>query len=105
MGFESLGKFCHRVEATLEPLRDKKISVNQDIIDILLFFVDRTKLYILNIQNNVQTAEDHEADEKLTLLANYFHELEHAEEEPDAGETKSETDSGEFAEAFPLFIR
>lgn len=102
LGFESLGKFCHRVEATLEPLRDKKISVNQDIIDILLFFVDRTKLYILNIQNNVQTAEDHEADEKLSLLASYFRDMEQAEEAPAAGDAKSEADSGEFAEAFPL---
>ena len=35
-GFNALGAFVHRVETLLDRIRDREISVNQDIIDILL---------------------------------------------------------------------
>ncbi len=114
IGFENLGKFCHRVETILEPIRNKKVFVTQDIIDILLFCVDKTKLLVLNAQNKEDTGVSDGTDEKLSLLEKFIHEQEDKPAETDtlrqnqgdltetkAGEKEKEP-SSEFAEAFPL---
>lgn len=122
LGFENLGKFCHKVETILEPLRDKKVFVTQDIIDILLFCVDKTKLLILNTQSTEDSSADDGTDEKLSLLEKLIHEQEDKPAETDTlrqtcpersrrdqgditetktGEKEKEP-SSDFAEAFPL---
>jgi HPt (histidine-containing phosphotransfer) domain-containing protein len=75
LGFENLGKFCHRVETILEPLRGKKVLVSQEIIDILLFCVDKTKLLIMNVQNKEDTVDNGEINEKLSALEKIILEM------------------------------
>lgn len=115
LGYENLGKFCHQVETVLQPLRDKKVFVTQEIIDILLFFVDKTKLYILNIQNKeVDKDDSDDVNEKVSLLEKFIKEM---GDKPTETETlrqaqaditeaktgeKEKEPSSEFESAFPL---
>ena len=116
LGFESLGKFCHRMETTLDPLRNKRVFVTQEIIDILLFSVDKTKEHIKNVHKKKETDNSDDTDEKLSQLEKFIKEIKDKPADKEANQDvqsdvveakieKKEADSttaSDFAEAFPL---
>lgn len=114
LGYENLGKFCHRMETILDPLRNKKVIITREVIDILLLCVDQTKKIIQDIKDKRDTSNTDETETYLCQLENLIHEIEEGkipttdnkEKENEISIEKIEpTDkesTGEFASIFPL---
>ncbi len=58
MGYKNLEKLCHKLENTMGKIRDGKISVSSDIIDILLKAVDK----IEEMLNRIEEANKDDVD-------------------------------------------
>ncbi|MDI9645659.1 MAG: chemotaxis protein CheA [Archaeoglobales archaeon] len=52
MGFKNLENLCHKLENLLGEIRDEKIEINSDLVDILLKAVDKIAEIINLIENN-----------------------------------------------------
>lgn len=70
MGFEKMAKLTHQMENLLQELRNEKISINTNIIDVLFQCFDKLEQYISNI-----IQESKEGDIEVTNLIGKLDEL------------------------------
>jgi chemotaxis protein histidine kinase CheA len=86
-GFTSVGAFVHEVETVLDRVRDKELTVNQELIDLLLDVVKNLEAGLARIR----AGQGYEVtDEELLAALAAFHSPE------TKGETASSEDDGTF---------
>jgi two-component system chemotaxis sensor kinase CheA len=105
-GLSDLSAFCHKVESSIDPLRKKKISLSQEIIDLLLYFSDVCKSYIQNAQNSTPLPDEGEIDGNIELLKEQIARAKESAETPPPSsppeKPEEEGEASEFASFFPL---
>jgi two-component system chemotaxis sensor kinase CheA len=70
MGFTPIVELTHAAEDLLDKLRQGKMSVTHEIIDILLAVTDKVKLMLAQVEQRVEITEEYrELKEQMTILA------------------------------------
>jgi len=67
LGFDKMTNVTHHAEEILNKLRKNEISVNAEIMDILLEFVDATKIIVSDIKNGSDNADVKDLIKRLKL--------------------------------------
>ena len=81
-GFKKLGEFVHKLENLLGSLRDEKLSLNNDICDLLFVGSDLTKQMVeSHTREQENTVETGELEEKIKLLLSDIDQAESGQEE------------------------
>lgn len=67
LGFDKMSSVTHHAEEILNKLRKNEITVNAGIMDILLEFVDKTKIIVIDIKEGTDNADVEELIGRLKL--------------------------------------
>lgn len=85
MGYEKLKEFMHQLENIFEQIRQQKLKVSQELINIIFDSIDAIKLFKdLIVQGNLEEMEISfplEALERLSIKDSSFHEVESIQKE------------------------